>query len=61
MGQMPTAIALAGFHDFGCTVTPVILLTDDFSTDFLCLPKQWKNVSIRSLDFSEMTLKLCSF
>ena len=61
MGQMPTAIGLAGFHDFGHSVTPVFLLTDDFSTDFLCLPKQWENVSIRSLDFCKMTIKLCSF
>jgi len=40
---------------------PCFFLTGDFSTDFVCLPKQWKNVSVRSLDFCKITIKLYSF
>ena len=47
--QMASAIALPGFNDLGCLVTPIFLLTDHFLHRF-CTKKE-ENLSIRSLIF----------
>ena len=48
---MASAIALPGFNDLGCSVTPIFLLTDHFLHQF-CKKKE-ENLSIRSLIFWE--------
>ena len=40
--QMDIAIALAGVNDLGCSLIPISLLMDHFSTDFLHLAKNEK-------------------
>ena len=40
IGLMATAVALLGFNDLGRSMTPIFLLMDQFSTDFLRLAKK---------------------
>ena len=52
VGQMAIAIALPGFNDLGCLVTPIFLLMDHFFHWFSML-KNKENLSTRSLNFQQ--------
>jgi len=44
IGQMAIAIALPGFNDPGCSVTPIFLLMDHFLYQFSTFSEKMKKI-----------------
>ena len=61
VGQMAIAIALPGFNDLGCLVTPIFLLMDHFFHWFSMLKKTKKIYQIEVWIFSKMHHQILFF
>ena len=65
IGQMAIAIALPGFNDLRCSVTPIFLLIDCFLYQFSKFSEKYEeNLLIRSYFFLQKylcTIEFCSF